>query len=189
MLFAEYYGDPFRSDLAYVSAGLPPSHEHEPGSVVLQPRTLSTRNPAVLAMTAERRSLFGVALFLTVVADQVCYTYFRAHYVHFRELTRYPKLKGDCPGGCRMNIHPSNALAVGHRAGANSRGDSDLWSPLPSDVISVMRTEVHSFVTEHLSGITPEEFWQRVDREIPLYLRLRVGLERPGAGKIERRGH
>lgn len=178
MLFADYYGDPFRSDLMCVSAGLPPSHEHEPGTVVLQLRTLSTRNPAVVALSPERKALFGVALFLTVVTDQVCYTHFREHYALFRELTRYPKLKGDCPGGCGMNIHPSNALAVGHRSGANSRGASDPWSPLPSDVISVMKTEVESFVAEHLSGVVPEEFWQRVEREIPIDLRLRVGLSR-----------
>lgn len=179
MLFVEYYGAPFRADLAAVVAGLPPMHEHDPYTIVLQPRTLSTKNPAVRALSEERRGLFACALFLTIVADQVCYTHFRPHYSGFLTLTRYPKLLGDCPGGCYTNIHPQNAFAIGGRLGARDRSILKFQGLLPSDVLDVMRKEVQSFVTEHMPELGAEDFWAHVDREIPLELRLVVASSRP----------
>ena len=179
MLFAEYYGSPFRADIAAIVAGLPPMHEHDPGTIVLQPRTLSTKNPAVRLLSEERRGLFACALFLTIVADQVCYTHFRQSYSRFNELTRYPKLKGDCPGGCYTNIHPQNAFAIGGRSGARDRSILDFQGLLPPDVLDVMRLETHSFVAEHMPELSAENFWAHIDREIPLELRLAVTSSRP----------
>ncbi len=179
MLFAEYYGSPFRSDIAAIVAGLPPRHDHDPTAIVLQPRTLSTENPAVRALSEERKGLFACALFLTIAADQVCYFHFRSAYPRFSALTRYPKLKGDCPGGCSTNIHPQNAFAIGSRPGRRDRSILDFQGLLPPDVLDVMRAEILSFVSERMTALDAEEFWAHVDREIPLELRLAVRLTRP----------
>lgn len=179
MQFSEYYGAHFRSDISAIVAGLAQIHEHDPGAIILQPLTLSSENPAVRALPEERRALFACALFLTIVADQVCYTYFPASYPRFAELTRYPKLKGDCPGGCYTNIHPRNAFAIGGRPGARDRGILHYQRLLPPDVISVMRSEVLSFVDEYMPDLSSKAFWTLVDREIPLELRLAVAAGRP----------
>jgi hypothetical protein len=176
MNFADYYGLPFRRDITAVLGGLAPMHEHVAGEVVLQPRTLSSLNPAVRALSDERQALFACALFLTIVADQVCYTHFRSAYDRFRALTQYPKLKGDCPGGCSAHIHPSNALAVGSEPGRPQWSAPDIAARLPADVLLVMRAEVSSFISEHLPELNPGEFWEQVDREIPVDLRLALAL-------------
>lgn len=179
MLFAEYYGEPFRRDLDAVIAGLPPMHLPEGGDVILQPRILDSQNPAVRSLSDKRRALFGAALFLTVVADQVCYSYYPEQYARFRELTRYPKLKGECFGMCHVHIHPSNALEVGRRSGGEAHGGTETGAALPADVLTVMRAEVETFVEQYLPGVSPSEFWGRIDDEIPEDLRLRVGLATP----------
>lgn len=179
MLFAEYYGSHFRSDIASVVDGLPSMHVHESDVPVLQPRTLSTENPAVRAMPVRQQGLFACALFLTIVADQVCYTHFREFFPRFQELTRYSKLRGDCPGGCSTNIHPQNAFSIGARPGSRDRSILDLHGLLPSDVLDVMRSEVESFLEEHMPEVSAADFWAHVDREIPLELRLAVASSRP----------
>jgi len=177
--FSKYYGSPFRVDLSAVAGGLAPDHEFHSELIVLQPRTLSLANPAVRAIPRERQALFGCALFLTIVTDQVCYAHFRELYPRFRELTRYPKLRGDCPGSCDTNIHPKYAFLVGSRFGGIDQSIAALGMLLPADTLKVMRHEVLSFSSEHLPELGPDEFWERVDCEIPDDLRRAIAARHP----------
>jgi hypothetical protein len=73
--FDKYYNFAFRDDLLDVVSARPPLHEHGVGEITLQPLTISFSNPIVRRWIDERRMLFAAALFLTILADQVCYTY------------------------------------------------------------------------------------------------------------------
>ncbi len=170
MLFAEYYRTSFHSDLVAVLDTAPPScrplrDEHE---VFIQPIALTEKNPAIKAWPEGRRTNFAMALFLTVLADQVCFTHFREEYARFRRLTMYPKLKGDCPGACAGNAHPRCIFAViGRSSYSLQRGHPN---PPPVELYaatSSMRQEVIAFVAEHLRGVDPEEFWKRCEAEFP----------------------
>ncbi|MCE9619191.1 MAG: hypothetical protein K8R92_04710 [Planctomycetes bacterium] len=173
MQFSEYYNHEFRADLAKAYAALPPMHEHSKGVAMIQPRMIGHDNPIVHAWPEERRLLFAASLFLTTLADQVCFTHFRDQYAAFSELTRYPKWCGDCPGACRYHIHPGAIFQI--IATGNSRGKGiakEHFALLPNDILSTMKQEVCDFVTKYLPGTDPVEFWNHCDAEIPLDFRL-----------------
>lgn len=174
MKLSTYYHSDFRGDLRDLIACAPIARSHTLGEITIQPRTLSTENPTVRAWAAERRTLFASSLFITIMADQVCYTYFRAQYPQFRALTRYPKLKGDCPGGCYTHIHSVNAFgAIGKQPGSFPGQDRDMrYELVPRDLLSVLKVEVSDFFARHLPTVSAEEFWLRCDQSIPFDLRI-----------------
>ena len=168
----EYYGDPFREDLASVMASGRSSHLHDPDPAI-QPRTLSTETPVIRSWNAQQRGLFAAALFITVLSDQVCYTYFRDCYAAFRVLTMYPKLKGDCPGGCSTNIDPSSVFgATGRAPGAWPREDEVNYAALPVDLFAVLAIEIRSFFPARLAAIDPDQFLSHCETSIPSGFRL-----------------
>lgn len=159
MDYRDYYGNPFRSDLAAVVNGLRSPHgEEADGGAILQPRSLSSANSAIVSMAPERRSLFATALFFTVLVDEVAYTHFQKDYAAFRTLTVYPKLLGDCPGGCHYHLEPSTIF----RAFASPEGPATGWTgavTFDEEAVEVMRFEVLDFFRVHLPQVSGEEFW------------------------------
>ena len=173
MTFADYYNGRFRNDLATVIAAVPPAHEHASGEVTLQPRFLSRSNPVIHRWSEEQRMLFASALLLTVLADQVCYTHFHDVYGRFRELTAYPKWRGDCPGGCAYHIEPAVILrAIGAAEGRLATIDDLPLHAFPDDLFQTMRSEVADFFERHLPNVDGDDFWQRCDAEIPTHFKL-----------------
>ena len=148
------------------------SHLHDPDPAI-QPRTLSTENPVIRHWDAQQQGLFAAALFITVLADQVCFTYFRDRYAAFRALTMYPKLKGDCPGGCSTNIDPSSVFgAIGRAPGAWPREHSVDYAAIPGDMYAVLTDEVRSFFPAHLAAIQADQFLSHCENSIPGGFRL-----------------
>lgn len=179
MLFADYYAGLFREDIARVASALPSRHEHTPGETTLQPRSISRRNAVIRGWSPERRALFAASLFLTVLADQVCYTHFRPSYDRFRRLTMYPKWRGDCPGGCHAHIHPRVVFqAIGAREGRRGEMQELPFAAFPDDLFATMRLEVLDFVGTYLTGVDPEDFWRRCDAEMPLDFKTRYRASR-----------
>jgi hypothetical protein len=173
MTLDDYYHSQFSNDLRNVLEGLPSLHQHGSDDVTLQPRSLSTANPIVRRWEKDRLGLFASALFLTVLADQVCYTHFPEHYATFRALTRYPKWRGDCPGGCGTHIHPAVVFRViGQSPGPVHSRDRPDYSALPSDLIATLKREITSFFPRHLPAIDAMAFLARCDSEVPVDLRL-----------------
>lgn len=179
MLFGDYYQGPFRSDLFRVIAGLAPIHDHFDGTT-LQPRIISRENAVVRSWSPERQYLFAAGLFLTVLADQVCYTHFQPQYEGFRRLTLYPKWRGDCPGACNYQIHPRHVfLTIGRRPSEHPSWEQLRYSLFPDDLLSTMESEVMSFVRSYIPDVSPEAFWQLCGAEIPpLFRILYVGSRR-----------
>lgn len=164
MTFKQYYGDPFRADIAKVILSGPPSHS-ERGEVAIQPRTLSTMNPVIRSWDQEHIDLFVTAPFFTVLVDQVCYTYYREYYSQFQSLTRYPKFRGDCTGGCSHHIHPKYVFKVI----ASPPGPYSSWSGTANfleESIDVMHSEVTDFFGVHLKVSDGLNFWSRCVDEI-----------------------
>lgn len=177
MIFAEYYNELFREDVARVVTGLPARHDHGPDEVTIQPRSISGRNPVIRAWPDDRRALFACGLFLTVLADQVCYTHFRASYPTFRALTRYPKWRGDCPGGCYSHIHPGAVFyAIGAEEGRLPAWPAFPLSLLPGDLVATMQREIADFVGRFLPGVDQGAFWRHCDAEFPLGIRIALAL-------------
>lgn len=164
--FTDYYHRDFRSDLVAVMSFPPPiDHPDDTAEGVLRPSSLTAQNPVIRRWALEHRSLFGVALFLTVLVDQVCYTHFASAYNEFRALTRYPKLKGDCPSTCGYHVHPR---AIFHVLGRSPFALYPTTPPIELHAsIPAMRREVEAFVTAYLPPVDPAEFWQRCEAEIP----------------------
>ena len=167
MDYREYYGDAFRRDLAAVVLGLTSPHGSEnDGGTVLQPLVLSNENPAIAAMDRARRSLFATALFFTVLVDQVAYTHFRVHYRAFRALTLYPKLVGNCPGGCHYHFHPTSVFNFfAMFSGPVVMRDQD--SLFDESSVEVMRAEVLDFFRVHVPAVDGDEFWDLCLAELP----------------------
>lgn len=166
MDYREYYGEPFRSDLSAVISAVPSGHSTE-REYVIQPRTLSTENPIIRKWEQNRINLFATALFYTVLIDQVCHHHFHHLYDEFEKLTRYPKLLGDCPGGCIWGYaHPVMILqSIGSPPGPASNWVAS--AGLIENSRSVMREEIGSFAENHLPSMDAEIFWEKVVAELP----------------------
>ncbi len=174
MTFAEYYGDPFRRDINAVYAALPAIHDHDEylNVGVLQPRVLSQENRVIRAMQADRRQLFGVALYLTLLVDQTFYTYYRPWYAEFAEWTRYPKLRGDCPGGCQSHAHPETVFeSLGQRPGGQDHQAFLTYITALYEALPVMHEEIVSFFKEYLPVVDGEEVWRHCRSELPFSVR------------------
>jgi hypothetical protein len=179
MSLQEYYRSDFRGDLLSMIAAGPRSEHRREIETVIQPRTIGAENSVVMGWSDSRRARFAACLFLTLLVDQVCYTYFAMHYKRFRQLTRYPKWKGECPGGCFTHIHPSLVFAaIGRSPGPMNRPDCFAYRALPSDTLGTMEREVHAFVRDHMPELG-EAFWDFCDREVPLQIRLAMSESRP----------
>ncbi len=119
----------------------------------------------------QRKSLFASALLLTVLVDQVCYTYFKEQYPQFRVLTMYPKFCGDCPGGCYSNQHPLNVLeTIGKRPGYSHHYERLPDCPLAESFAAILDAEVNSFCETHMPLLDAKEFLKRCHAELGGYM-------------------
>lgn len=165
MTFIEYYGDTFRSDLNQVVQNCPSPHAMK-GDVIIQPKMLTLENHTINSWKPDRINLFATALFFTILADQVCYTYFRDFYSQFQALTHYPKFRGDCPGGCYYHLHPTSIFKVI----GSSPGPASMWSgklKMLDDAIETMRREVLNFFNTYVKSIDGDLFWEKCVAEFP----------------------
>jgi len=117
-------------------------------------------------LSPEEKIHFSISLFLTILTDQVCYTYFNS-YSKFRSLTNYPKLTGTCMSMCHINLHPKHIFQ-------HIDTESD-WSYRDISMIEIknifyeskdfMKQEVLSFFKNHLNEIDGETFWKKCEEE------------------------
>lgn len=173
MTFAEYYREQFRSDIQRFMMSIPVesrNHERDKSVFTVQYDKLTKDTPHLDAVAPEQRTQFVLALFLSVLVDEVCYTHFKAQYEQFRRLTLYPKFIGNCPGSCQWHFHPSDIFAAVNysRDGQNAgrRPDIAVYS-LFDDASDVMKLEVFDFFTHHMTTINPAEFWRLCVIEFP----------------------
>ncbi|MDA7578841.1 hypothetical protein N8692_05100, partial [Flavobacteriales bacterium] len=110
---------------------------------------------------------FSISLFLNILTDQVCYTYFNSIYFRFRSLTNYPKLTGTCLTLCHVNAHPTEIFQhIDRELDWNYRDISILEIKKKlNESKDFMKQEVLSFFENNLTEIEGESFWRKCERE------------------------
>jgi len=174
MIFREYYRHRFNADLARFIVSIPAkSHNHDAdmgGAFTIQYGNLTKDRPHLDVIDQDSRSNFALALFFTLLADEVCYTYFRSQYGPFQTLTQYPKFIGNCPSSCRTHFHPSHIFgAINYsRDPQNSEQRPNVHvEDTFDDATDVIRDELFDLFTNHLPAIDSSDFWIRCTNEFP----------------------
>src|SRR5690606_20182670 len=112
--FRRYLLEVYPEDLRAVAMGVRRLHRSihlEPDDgILLQPMHLNASNSAIREMTPTLRDSFAVGLAWQVWFDEAAWCWHRDRYAAFRERTLFPKLVGDCPGGCSSHQPPMAAL-------------------------------------------------------------------------------
>lgn len=176
MNFDAYYNGEFRRDVQEVVRAARGIQRHEgwDGEVIIQLPSLSRENRAIAEMGSDRLAQFAVALYFTILVDEVMYTYFRGSYPRFRELTMYPKLVGGCPGGCHTRLEPELVFRV-INGGLRDRGSCLVAPTIEPRYLKALRAatpdlqrEVGSFFQEHMPGVDDGAVWRHCIAEPPL---------------------
>ena len=177
MSFAEYYRGQFRSDLHGFLMSIPQdsrNHDYDKTVFTIQFDRLTINRPHLLEVREASRGHFAVALFWTILADEVCYTHFRSAYDRFRRLTLYPKFIGDCPGGCGYHLHPSQIFTAINRgrSSASAQRATEEIDRILRESVEVMKAEVVDFCDQHLQEVPSLDFWRRCVAELPLSVKF-----------------
>lgn len=169
--FKTYYNSKFRDDINKFFSSIPDkSRFHEDTqnkqTFSIQYERLTPAFDHLNFLDKEEKENFGVALFLTVLTDMVCFSHFKPYYDKFRRLTRYPKFIGNCPGGCQFHLHP-NDIFFAMNKGLSSTEPHLLFRNKFLEAIEAMKNETISFCNEHLPEINGETFWEKCQNEFP----------------------
>jgi hypothetical protein len=181
MSFQTYYQNTFQSHLQEFYNSIPDDMRHhnhqtfydENKTFTIQVDKLSnhgrgTNIEHLKFLSPEDKIHFSISLFLTILTDQVCYTYFNSIYSRFRSLTNYPKLTGTCLTMCHINAHPTEIF---------QHIDTELdWNYRDISMIEIknifneskdfMKQEILSFFKNHLNEIDGETFWKKCEEEL-----------------------
>lgn len=169
--FEIYYNSKFREDLHLFFSTIPDEsrfHEDQHNKQIfsIQHERLTPNKNHLHFLDKENKEYFAVALFFTVLVDMVCYTHYRSYYANFQNLTRYPKLIGNCLSWCRYHLHPRDIFnAMNH--GRNSNEEYLLFIDKFLEAIEPMQEETTSFIKQYLPEINGTEFWIKCKDEFP----------------------
>lgn len=113
----------------------------------------------------ERRAIFLICLYFTVLVDQAMYTHYISHYSQFEALTKYPKF---CHGLGQFHKNPRAILSVPVDTGFIELDDIDTHL---LDGMNLFVDEVDIFFKEHMPIIETSEFFRKLiydpDVQIP----------------------
>jgi hypothetical protein len=163
MDYSEYYRTCFRDDLRRFMMSIPADSRHHNGNTefTIQIYTLWKESPYLDVVPAEHHANFAVALYFTILLDEVFYKHYQPHYTAFRALTQYPRLIGNCLGGCSDHVHPAEIFsAINARGGGSvmTRANVNV-SDVFQQAIPVMKEEVMDFFENHMPSIDAQWFW------------------------------
>jgi hypothetical protein len=171
MDFKTYYNSKFRDDLNRFFSTIPDAskfHEDPENKQIfsIQYERLTPSFDHLNFLDKDTKELFAVALFLTILTDMVCFSHFKAHYSQFRNLTRYPKFIGNCPGGCRYHYHPRDIFFAMNK-GRSANEQHLIFYDKFLGATETMKEEVLSFFNQYLPDINGETFWAKCQNEFP----------------------
>jgi len=113
----------------------------------------------------ERRAVFLICLYFTVLVDQAMHTHYSSHYARFEELTKYPKF---CHGLGQFQKNPRSIISVPVDKGLVEH--SAIEKHL-QDGMDLFVDEVDTFFKEHIPSIKAAEFFEKLiydpDVQIP----------------------
>lgn len=169
--FKTYYNSEFRKDINMFFSTVPDEskfHEDTENKQVfsIQHEKLTPNKNHLDFLDAEQKEYFAVALFFTVLIDMVFYTYYKNEYTKFNNLTKYPKLIGNCLSWCRFHLHPREIFnAMNHGKRANEK--HLIFIEKFNQAIEPMKIETLNFINQHLTEIDANEFWRKCKNEFP----------------------
>ncbi len=104
----------------------------------------------------ERRAVFLICLYFTVLVDQAMHTHYPSHYARFEELTRYPKF---CHGLGQFQKNPRAILSVPLDKGFVEYAAIETHL---LDGMNLFVDEVATFFEEHMPTIVTAEFFNNL---------------------------
>ena len=170
--FDKYYNGQFRNDLQKFFATIPDEskfHEDRENKQVysIQYERLTKEHKHLDFLTTNQNKVnFAVALFFTILVDEVCYTHFKYDYSNFKRLTLYPKFIGNCPSGCNYHYHPSDIFFAMNK-GRSATEQHLVFYDKFLGAIETMKEETINFFKEHLPEVNGDTFWEKCQKEFP----------------------
>jgi hypothetical protein len=169
--FKSYYILKFREDInSFISSIPDESKYHEDIEnrqfFSIQYERLTPKFNHLDFLEKENKEYFAVALFFTILTDMVCYTHYRSDYIKFNNLTKYPKLIGNCLSWCRFHLHPRD-IFIAMNYGRNSSEEHLIFINKFLEAIDPMKEEIIDFFDKHLIEINGNEFWNKCKTEFP----------------------
>ena len=183
--FEKYYLTKFQSDLLNFLINIPEKgkHHYNDGDTTIQYFMLTPQYNYLDKVALENQSYFAVALYWTVLIDQVCYAHFKSEYPNFKRNTLYPKFIGNCTAPslmsseCGHHQHPSKILrAVNDFEDKGNRLDFDrvhfdkdfskitrnkiLVDKVYSESKLVMEQETKKYFESFKPSVDWQNFWQ-----------------------------
>ena len=171
--FDKYYNECFRNDIQRFFSTIPDDskfHEDKECKQVYSiqyGRLTKEQNHLDFLSSNQDKINFAVALFFTVLVDEVCYTHFKSDYQNFGQLTRYPKFIGNCLTMCRYHLHPSSIFIAMNEDKQGSSIDFLVFYDTFFNAIPIMKREIIDFFSRHLTAINGKEFWEYCTNEFP----------------------
>jgi hypothetical protein len=164
MNFEIYYNSFFRDHYNKFVGQLPDEskfHDDQKNKeiITIQRGRLTSQYNYLDFLNKNEYDYFSISLFFTILIDMVFYSKFKPYYFEFQSLTKYPKLIGDCPGGCRFHLEP---FQVFESMEYDFRNDTKI-----KDSVSAMKAEIILFFQNHFTDIEGETFWNQIKIHIP----------------------
>ncbi len=174
--FETYYLTKFRQDINQFFSTIPDQSKfHEDNqnkqTLSIQYERLTREFDHMNFLSADDKVNFGVALFFTVLVDEVCYTHFHSNYETFRRLTLYPKFIGNCLSWCHYHLHPRDIFNAMNQTQIKSQDNTsfnrlDFYDKF-NEAIPIMKTEILNFFKQYLSDVDEQQFWEKCKIEFP----------------------
>ena len=179
MNFDNYYNIQFRTDIRNFFMTIPDESKYHEDRVNKQILSIqyerlsggSRMNPKDdrrdhldFLTSKQDKENFGVALFFTILADEVFYTYYKENYNEFQNLTRYPKFIGNCLSWCHYHLHPQEVFSAMNR---NSSNKNLIFYDTFFEAIPIMEREIKDFFCNYMPRINGQEFWDKCVAEFP----------------------
>ncbi len=169
--FKTYYNSKFRQDINQFFSTIPDEskfHEDKEQKQIysIQHERLTPQKTHLNFLDKETKEYFGVALYFTVLTDMVFYSHFQSYYNRFQELTRYPKLIGNCLSWCHYHLDPKdifNAMNQGRIATEQHLIFYDKFI----EATEIMGNETISFFNKYIQEINGQDFWDNCKMEFP----------------------
>lgn len=169
--FQTYYNLKFQEDINLFFSTIPEKskfHEDILNKQIfsIQHERLTPNKNNLDFLDKENKEYFAVALFFKVLTDMVCYTHYKNDYDKFKNLTRYPKLIGNCLSWCHYHLHPKEIFNAMNQ-GKNVTEEYLLFSDKFWEAIEPMQEETINFILQYLPEINETEFWTKCKIEFP----------------------
>lgn len=169
--FKTYYNSKFRDDLNQFFSSIPDAskfHEDAENRQIysIQYERLTPSFDHLDFLDKDGKQNFAIALFLTILTKMVYFSHFKPHYSKFRNLTRYPKFIGNCPGGCRYHYHPRDIFFAMNRGRSKTEQHLVFYDKFLG-ATETMKEEIINFFSQYLTEVNGEIFWDKCQKEFP----------------------